>query len=94
MEISDDDSDNFFGTQRNTGHQRHRLETDDSFVNGKKTDNMDQASGGTFVGTPLYVSPEMLQHNLSGFYTDLWSLGCIIFEMHLGYPPFQGINGY
>jgi serine/threonine protein kinase len=34
---------------------------------------------GTFVGTPLYVAPEMLEMNLSGPFTDLWALGCIIF---------------
>ena len=34
---------------------------------------------GTFVGTPLYVAPEMLDSNLSGPFTDLWALGCIIY---------------
>jgi len=34
---------------------------------------------GTFVGTPLYVAPEMLESNHSGPFTDLWALGCIIF---------------
>jgi serine/threonine protein kinase len=34
---------------------------------------------GTFVGTPLYVAPEMLEYNHSGRYTDLWALGCIIY---------------
>jgi serine/threonine protein kinase len=43
---------------------------------------------GTFVGTALYVAPEMLEFNSSGFYTDLWALGCIIYEMLVGYSPF------
>lgn len=30
---------------------------------------------GTFVGTPLYVSPEMLEHSIAHFSSDLWSLG-------------------
>jgi serine/threonine protein kinase len=34
---------------------------------------------GTFVGTPLYVAPEMLDSNKSGPFTDLWALGCIIY---------------
>lgn len=34
---------------------------------------------GTFVGTPLYVAPEMLEFNHSGHFSDLWALGCIIF---------------
>ncbi len=34
---------------------------------------------GTFVGTPLYVAPEMLDGNFAGKFTDLWALGCIIY---------------
>lgn len=33
----------------------------------------------TFVGTPLYVSPEMLQDNISSPAGDIWALGCILF---------------
>jgi len=44
---------------------------------------------GTFVGTPLYVAPEMLEFNSSGYYTDLWALGCIIYEMLVGTSPFS-----
>jgi serine/threonine protein kinase len=46
----------------------------------------------TFVGTPLYVSPEMLQENVSLPAGDLWALGCIIFRMHTGRTPFAGIS--
>ena len=45
---------------------------------------------GTFVGTPLYVAPEMLECNLSGPLTDLWDLGCIIFQCLTGEVPFKG----
>ena len=45
---------------------------------------------GTFVGTPLYVSPEMLTKSTSGPFTDLWSLGVIIFQMLTGELPFTG----
>jgi len=34
---------------------------------------------GSFVGTPLYVAPEMLNENRSGPPSDLWALGCIIY---------------
>ena len=46
----------------------------------------------TFVGTPYYVAPEMLENNESGFYTDFWAFGNVIFEMSQGYPPFRGKN--
>ena len=47
---------------------------------------------GTFVGTPLYVAPEMIEMNYSGKFTDLWALGCIIYQMICGTTPFQGKN--
>ncbi len=45
---------------------------------------------GTFVGTPLYVAPEMLKESMSGHFTDLWALECIIYQMHCGEVPFRG----
>lgn len=45
---------------------------------------------GTFVGTPLYVAPEMLKESMSGHFTDLWALGCIVFQMATGEVPFKG----
>lgn len=44
---------------------------------------------GTFVGTPLYVAPEMLEANFAGKFTDLWALGCIIYQIHVGDTPFN-----
>lgn len=44
----------------------------------------------TFAGTPLYVSPEMLNDNLATYGSDLWALGCIIYQCLIGKPPFQG----
>ena len=45
---------------------------------------------GTFVGTPLYVAPEMLKESMSGHFTDLWALGWIVFQMITGEVPFKG----
>ena len=42
------------------------------------------------MGTPFYVAPEMLENNLSGLFSDLWALGCIIYELSSGYRMFQG----
>jgi len=46
----------------------------------------------TFVGTPLYVSPEMLSNNDSGAFTDLWTMGVILYEMANGITPFNARN--
>jgi len=34
---------------------------------------------GTFVGTAIYVAPEMLEDSVSGPFSDLWALGVVIF---------------
>ena len=44
---------------------------------------------GTFVGTALYVAPEMVEYNNSGRFTDLWALGCILYQMLVGKTPFD-----
>ena len=35
----------------------------------------------TMVGTPYYMSPEICQNESYSFKSDVWSLGCILFEM-------------
>ena len=42
------------------------------------------------MGTPLYVAPEMIKESISGHFTDLWALGCMIYEMEKGDVPFRG----
>ena len=48
------------------------------FVEDPRSSNNRQHTG-TFVGTPLYVSPEMLDLTLATPASDLWALGCIIY---------------
>lgn len=40
----------------------------------------------------MYCAPEMLEHNTSGLFTDLWALGCIMFELSTGKQMFRGKN--
>lgn len=46
----------------------------------------------TVVGTPYYLSPEIVQSNKYGFSTDIWSLGVLLYEMCALRPPFNGQN--
>jgi len=39
-------------------------------------------------GTPLYMSPELVQECAYNHTADLWALGCILYELHVGLPPF------
>lgn len=49
------------------------------------------ASGRT-VGTILYMSPEQIRGEPVTTKVDLYGLGCVIFEMLVGSPPYMGNN--
>ncbi len=48
----------------------------------------------SFVGTAQYVSPEILKGTPTSRSTDLWALGCIIYQMISGLPPFRAATEY
>ncbi|XP_071988131.1 serine/threonine-protein kinase 36 [Engystomops pustulosus] len=39
-------------------------------------------------GTPLYMSPELVLERPYDHRSDLWALGCIVYELLVGTPPF------
>lgn len=55
-----------------------------------KEDNMCATS--SFVGTAEYVSPELLLYNKCTASSDIWALGCMIYQFTTGSPPFRGPN--
>jgi len=42
----------------------------------------------TMVGTPCYLSPEVCKGRPYSYKSDIWSLGCVLFEMMALRPPF------
>ncbi|XP_023248255.1 serine/threonine-protein kinase fused [Copidosoma floridanum] len=52
-------------------------------VMGKETDVLTSIKG-----TPLYMAPELIEEYPYDHNADLWSLGCIIYELVMGFPPF------
>lgn len=71
---------------------------DESDERNSLFDDPDERRGqqprGSFVGTPLYVAPEMLSDNVSSPASDLWALGCIIYQCRVGEVPFRGQFDY
>ena len=45
---------------------------------------------GQIVGTPDYMSPEQIANKEVDARSDVYSLGCLVFEMCVGRPPFTG----
>uniref|UniRef100_A0A8C1HID8 3-phosphoinositide-dependent protein kinase 1 n=1 Tax=Cyprinus carpio carpio TaxID=630221 RepID=A0A8C1HID8_CYPCA len=53
-----------------------------------------QTRANSFVGTAQYVSPELLTEKSACKSSDLWALGCIIYQLVAGLPPFRAGNEY
>ena len=46
----------------------------------------------TQTGTPYYISPEVWEEKPYDYKCDIWSVGCIIYEMCTLRPPFRGTS--
>ncbi|NXR32446.1 NEK2 kinase, partial [Zosterops hypoxanthus] len=52
----------------------------------------DTSFATTFVGTPYYMSPEQMNYMSYNEKSDIWSLGCLVYELCALSPPFTAYN--
>ncbi len=45
-------------------------------------------AGGGLAGPSAYAAPEQIEHGLADERSDVWALGCALYEMVVGSPPF------
>lgn len=75
----------------------HEVEGDDPVVKvldfgiAKRLGSNLTSTGKAF-GTPTYMSPEQAQNRPLDRRSDLYSLGCLLFQCVAGRPPFEGEN--
>lgn len=48
--------------------------------------------GETQTGTPYYASPEVWKDQKYDLKSDIWSLGCVLYELVTFHPPFKAAD--
>ena len=51
-----------------------------------------ESAGGRIEGTPSYMSPEQIRGEPPSLSVDIYAVGCVLYEMLTGRPPFEGAS--
>ena len=68
------------------------LAVEENESKGKVSTLLNQSVQPVFEGSVLYSSPEVMENDIITYESDIWALGCIIYEMIKLRPPFSGDN--
>ncbi len=79
-----------FGLARGTGLAGARSGSEASALTQSPTMAQPLTAEGSIVGTFQYMAPEQLESREVDARTDIWSLGCVLYEMATGKRAFEG----
>ena len=71
-------------------HRNGSVKVGDFGISKDLNHTLDKAN--TCVGTPCYLSPELCQDIPYSFKSDVWALGCLVFELCALKPAFDAHN--
>lgn len=89
LKITDFGAAKLLGTDDDSHDEKINYDSVDNQTSRQITDRK-----GSFVGTAEYVPPELLKFNECGFESDIWALGCILYQFFNGTPPFKEGSEY
>lgn len=75
---------------RDTGRGTGVKVTDFGLARAVADSNRTASSTGTVIGTPSYLSPELITQGVADARSDVYSAGTMLYEMLVGNPPFEG----
>ena len=76
----------------NDGYQAKILDLGVAKLADEKQDDLNLTFAGEIFGSPFYMSPEQATNKPFDHRTDIYSLGCVMYETLIGKPPFTAYS--